>query len=124
MMRTLITTSLLTAMTLSGAAMAAPAVPLDAGSQDLAQHAVANPRFRLSAAQYKALQGDYAMSDGRTLNVSSEGRKLFAELAGHARTELIPTGSNTFSARGEDMIVTFDNQGLMTNDVTVTLPKE
>jgi hypothetical protein len=123
-MRTLITASLLSAMALSASAMASPTAPQDPGAQSMSVQVVPANKTKLSAYDFKGLQGQYQMSDGATLNVTGEDRVLFAELDGHARTELIPKGSNTFVARGADMILKFERQSNSTNDVSVNMPKK
>ncbi len=123
-MRNLMTATLFTSLALSGAAMAAPAIPQDASATSMSVQVVAGPQLRLSASDVKVLQGQYQMSDGSTLNVTGEGRTLYAALDGHAKTELVPTGSNTFSARGEDMILTFERSSFVGNEVTVNMPKK
>src|SRR4051812_12495055 len=124
MMRTLIATTLLTTFALSGAAMAAPSVPLDASASAMHVQVVAGPQKKLSTFDFKVLQGEYKMTDGSTLTVTGENRTLYAVLDGHAKTELIPLGSDVFTARGEDMILTFDRSSYTSYDVSVNMPKK
>ncbi len=123
-MRPFITATLLSAMALSGSAMASPAAAGNAGAQSTHVQVVSGHRTLLPVDEFKGLQGEYQLTDGSTLDVSGEGRTLYATLDGHARTELIPIGRNTFAARGEDMILRFERQSNSRNDVTVNLPKK
>ncbi len=122
-MRTVFTATLLSAMALSSVAIASPAAPEDNRTQGMHVQVIAGHRAILPDFEFKSLQGEYQMSDGRTLDVSGEGRTLYATLDGHARTELIPMGSNTFSTR-DDMILTFERQSNHRNDVTVNMPRK
>jgi hypothetical protein len=122
-MRTLITATLLGAMALTGKVMAAPATSRDASTPSMHVQVVPGHRAILPDFDFKALQGEYQMSDGSILDVSGEDRTLYASLSGHPRTELVPIGSNVFAARGEDMVLRFERQSNSRNDVTVNMPK-
>lgn len=87
------------AATLSLSALAEPSVAPSA----LAVHAVpglnATPSsYRLSRDDARHMRGQYLLADGRTVTVTSEGSKLFADLDGK-REELVRVGWSKFVAR-------------------------
>ena len=84
---------------LSLSALAEPSIAPSA----LAVHAVpglnATPSaYRLSQDDARHMRGQYLLADGRTVIVTSEGRKLFADLDGK-REELVRVGWSKFVAR-------------------------
>lgn len=75
--------------------------------------------YRLDPSQFKAVQGVYALEDGRTLHVTAEHRKLYAEVDGE-KTEIVAVAPNRFASRDDAMRLAFDSDTLAT-DVTMNV---
>jgi hypothetical protein len=54
------------------------------------------------------LQGAYNLSDGRKLQVSTDGNRLYARL-GDTRAEILSVGPNQFASRDDALQINFDN---------------
>lgn len=81
---------------------------------------VARATYRLHDSDLKAVQGLYALEDGRTLRVSAEQRKLYAEVDGH-KSEIVKIGRAKFASRDDAVRVSFDTADSVANDVQVSL---
>ncbi len=99
--------TLIAAATLSLSALAAPPAAETADAAMSRVHVVAGASWKLRPADIAGLQGSYALSDGRTLHVSSARRKLYADL-GQARFEIVPVARNEFASRDDAVRLSFD----------------
>lgn len=119
-MRTATLLAILGAVSLSASAVAAPtAITPDAGSTALVSvQTIQGQQHKMPAADADAVTGVYHLTDGQTLRVSFEQRRLFAEMANH-KTEIVPAGDNTFVSRSDDMKLVFD-QLPFANDVAIS----
>jgi len=64
--------------------------------------------YRLTADDARHMRRSFDLSDGRTLVVTSERSRLYAELDGKTE-ELVPVAANTFVARDSHTRLTFNN---------------
>jgi hypothetical protein len=71
--------------------IALPATPYPATATDLAE-----------------VKGQYHLGDGRTLTVAGSTRRIFAEVDGRPRVELVPASPTAFVARDARMALDFD----------------
>lgn len=110
-------------MTLIGAAalsLSAAAEPAStAASASIATVNVAQSVQKLNPWDVKAVVGTYALDDGRTLRVSTEHRKLYAEVDG-VKTELVAVGGKRFASIDDKLHLTFDTTQSVANDVTLS----
>lgn len=86
---------------------APPSVANEAAGAAMASVPVVGASYKLQPSELEGVQGEYALTDGRTLRVTSVHRKLYAQL-GQASTELVPVAANVFVSRDEAMRVQFD----------------
>jgi hypothetical protein len=106
-------------LTLIGAAalsLSAAAEPANIDSTASSMATVNVTRMRSS--DVKAVLGTYALEDGRTLRVSTEQRKLYAELDG-AKKEIFKVDDAKFASRDDALRVSFD-AGSVSSAVTVS----
>jgi hypothetical protein len=113
------------ALTLIGAAavsFAASAAPAHGNTQ-----AVAAVNVTASATHYnptyselEGVKGAYVLADGRTLRVSGNNYRLYAEVDGQ-KTEIVPVAANTFASRDDGLRLVFNDSDLVT-DVKVSQP--
>lgn len=68
---------------------------------------------------YDRAQGEYALEDGRRLNVTGRDRSLYADL-GDGPIELIHVGKNRFVAVGKDVRLRFENNSRVVESVFVS----
>ncbi len=106
------------AAAVSAAAGAAPSSTVEAATQMMTVQTIAATPYRMPTADAATLAGTYGLSNGETLRVSYERSRLFAEL-GERKAELVPSGGNSFAARGSTMRLTFDQVPFAT-DVVVS----
>lgn len=97
------------AVTLSVSAFAAPpSVTPDAGSTAMVSvQTIQGQHRKYTPADVDGIVGSYKMSDGQTLRVSLEQRKLFAEV-GERKTEIVAAGPATFVSRADDLTLVFE----------------
>lgn len=69
---------------------------------------VAPARLGLDADDIREVKGTYALSNGKYLEVSGRGQRLYAEIDGEPRSELILVGRNVFIAPDADRIMVFE----------------
>ena len=104
---TLLNTAAAAALTLSASAFAAPVTAPAAASAALIEVQTINgSAYKLRPAEFDGVQGTYTLDNGSTLRVSAAQRRLYAEVDGGARAELLPVAANTFVVDGKR--VTFD----------------
>lgn len=118
-MRTLTLLTILGIASLSASALAAPSVTPDAGNCSMAVQLVPGTSYKLRPAEFDGVLGRYSLSNGQTLKVTAEHRKLYAEI-GQSKAELVAVAKNTFVSRDEDMKLVFDQIPFAT-DVAVTM---
>lgn len=111
-------------LTLIGAAalsLSAAAGPANtAGNADsMATVNVAHETYKLRSADLSAVPGTYALDDGRTLRVSAEHRKLYAEVDG-VKKEILKVGGTRFASRDDSLRVSFDTADSVASDVTLS----
>lgn len=81
---------------------------------------VAPARLGLDADDIREVKGTYALSNGTYMEVSSRGKRLYAEIDREPRAELILVGRNVFIAPGADRIMVFEEDGNgQVNDVVI-----
>jgi hypothetical protein len=102
---------LLTLIGASAVSLSAAAAPASADvNPAITSVHVAADHYRMNAADFDRLRGTYALDDGRVLTVSTERRKLYANVGG-ARTEIVPVRANVFASRDDSLRVAFDDTG-------------
>lgn len=102
------TLALLAAASLSLSAFAASsAANSDTGGAAMSSVHVVAASYKLRPVEFSGVQGSYALSDGRTLRVSSARHKLYADL-GQAKFEIVPVGQNVFASRDDALRLAFD----------------
>jgi hypothetical protein len=112
--------TLLGAASLSASALAAPAVAPDAtASSAMPVEVVSGAQYKLRPIEFEGVQGVYNLSNGQILRVSSAQRKLYAELDGQGKSEIVPVAENTFVSREDAMTLVFDQIPFAT-DVRLT----
>jgi hypothetical protein len=113
---------LLTLIGASAVSLSAAAAPAsgDVNPAITSVHVAADSGYRMNAADFDRLRGTYALDDGRLLTVSTEHRKLYANVGG-ARTEIVPVRANVFASRDDSLRVAFDDKGWNTEVKVSTL---
>jgi hypothetical protein len=88
------------AATLSLSACAEPVVvsPTAAANSTVLVEANANPAYKPAPGEVQDIKGAFRLEDGRTLTLSNNRNKVFAELDGK-REELLPVAENRFIGR-------------------------
>lgn len=110
--------TLIGAAALSLAAAAEPAANIDSTMSSVN---IARGAYKLHSSDLKAVQGTYALEDGRVLRVSADQHKLYAEVDG-VKTELFKVGGARFASRDDALRVSFDTADSVANEVTVSTP--
>jgi hypothetical protein len=108
-------------LTLIGAAalsFSAAAEPTNVDTTTSTMPTVKVAHMKLHAEDINAVLGTYALEDGRTLRVSTDHSKLFAEVNG-VKKEIVKVGGAKFASRDDEMRVSFD-AGSIANEVTVS----
>ena len=81
------------------------------------------PTYKLDRAALQDYPGTYLLSDGTRLQLSTQGKRLFASIDAQPRFEIVPSGYNAFVARSNGTRLVFDEfQGLRRHDVVMTMP--
>jgi hypothetical protein len=111
----------LLAATLSGAAFAAPAANHDLERAALASVPVvgSNAAYKLRPFEVDGVRGRYALADGRSLRVTQEHRKLYAEI-GNVKAELVPVARNRFAAPDDSLRLAFEQVPFAEPEVTLS----
>jgi hypothetical protein len=65
------------------------------------------PVYKLQPQQIDDVKGTYALDNGATLRITNVQRRLFAQLEGRERTELVPVGDNRFVSPGQRMTMEY-----------------
>lgn len=96
------------ALALSATAMANPSVtPNTTNNGDIQVQHVRGSAYKIHMSDMAAYKGDYTTNAGN-LRVSLEQRKLFAQIGGDAKAELVPVSENIFVTRDEQTKIVFD----------------
>jgi hypothetical protein len=104
--------TLIAAAAVSFSASAAPAsTNVDTSVSTVAVSA--HSGVSLSQADLDGVTGSYALQDGRTLRVTSEHRRLYAEL-GNKHTELVALSPNSFASRDDAVRLVFNSSDVPT----------
>ena len=111
--------TLIGAMALSASAIAGPAVPPDASGTSVMSVNVPGSAYKLTPAEFEGVKGTYKLSNGDVMRVSTSQRKVWAEINGANKTELVPVAQNTFIALEDNAKVEFDELPFA-NNVTLT----
>jgi hypothetical protein len=108
-MRTQFVPILLAAATLSASAFAAPANTQDLGNAALASVPVvgSSATYKLRPFEFDGVQGVYPLADGRNLRITTEHRKLYAQI-GAEKSEIVPVAQNRFATRDDSLRLEFD----------------
>lgn len=62
----------------------------------------------LHGSEADAVKGDYLLRNGKTLSISGSARRLYAEMDGMPRTEIVAAAADSFVARNQQMALKFD----------------
>jgi hypothetical protein len=101
------TAAAVAALAISASAFAAPVTaPAGASAAVMEVQLINGSAYKLRPEEFADVQGKYDLNDGTVLRVAAEHRRLYAEIDGGARVEMVPVGRNTFVANGKR--VTFD----------------
>jgi hypothetical protein len=95
------------AATFSVSAFADPSIPATHAANTVLVQASPHAAYHLSPDEARHMVGTFQLDDGRTLTVTSQRSKVFAEFDGK-REELVPTGGNRFVSRDSGAELTFD----------------
>lgn len=88
--------------------LSASAQPQAAASDVVEVRATPAKPAYVNPVMHRNMQGVYKLDDGRTLKVSSRGRKLTMDL-GTGASEIVHVGGNRFEAVGKDASLRFDH---------------
>lgn len=87
--------------------LSASAAPQSAADVVEVRAAPAGPAY-VNPVMHRNMQGVYKLDDGRTLKISSKGRKLYVD-AGAGASQIVHVGGNRFEAIGKDVSLRFDH---------------
>ena len=65
------------------------------------------PAYKLQPEQIADVKGTYALDNGATLKITNVQRRLFVQLDGRERAELVPIGANRFVAPGQRLTMEY-----------------
>ena len=88
--------------------LSAAAAPQAVSSEVVQVRAAPTPKVYLDPVMHKRMQGTYKLYDGRTLKISSQSRKLYADV-GNGPTEIVHVGHDRFEAVGKDVSLRFED---------------
>lgn len=88
--------------------LSAVAAPQGAASEVVQVRAAPAQKVYLDPVMHKRMQGTYRLDDGRTLKISSQSRKLFADV-GNGPTEIVHVGNDRFEAIGKEVSLRFED---------------
>ena len=104
--------SLCTALLLAGAgtvgAQALPTAPGNPKVLSEIQVIAAMPRYPIRLREARAVRGIYAMSNGWTLEVKPDWRRVYAEIDRRGQVELLPVSPHKFVSADGDMAMEFN----------------
>jgi hypothetical protein len=105
------TLAFLGAAAVSSLALAAPAAPvsLSADGSSVTVHGNTSPLFRLSPSEAGEVAGNFRLTDGRVLKLSSENSRVYMEVSGK-REQLLPLSRTDFVARNSGARVVLDQE--------------
>ena len=73
-------------------------------------------RYPMFAGDFDVYKGWYDLSNGQTMRLSATGRRMFAEVGGGPRTQLVAASPNTFVALDRSLKMTLNRSDF--DDVT------
>ena len=93
------------AATISSAAVAAPAnVPQSTASVQIKGSV---SRVHMNDDQFAGFKGQYQLSNGKVLTVSSNNTRYFAQIDGQRAVEIVPTSDKSFMSANSGIALTF-----------------
>ena len=105
-MRTFTTIAIAAAAVFSTAAYAAPAnVPAADSSVQIRGTA---SRVQMNDNDFASFSGQYQLSNGKKLTVSSNNSRYFAQIDGQREQEIVPTSGKSFMSTNTDLELKFD----------------
>lgn len=112
-MRTLHAIALAAGTLFAALGQTAPQATPPAGTQEVVPETTVRitgtvTRKRPSSEELKDFKGTYLLSNGKNMTVISRGKRLYAEIDGMSRMELIPRGQNNFVAGDGSISFTFN----------------
>ncbi|MES2152137.1 MAG: hypothetical protein V4508_20350 [Pseudomonadota bacterium] len=107
-MRTPVVVFLVAAMSLAAGAAAAQSAPQTAPAMSEIQVSGVASHYKPRPDEAAALPGNYNLSNGQNLKVSSLHRKLYAQIDQRGMTELVPVAANLFVTADRSMTMEFD----------------
>ena len=112
---------ILSALCMAATAQTAPGV--DAVTISGAHQAILLPDkiYRVGPEDFRFFQGCYVLSNGKILYLSSMGRKMYAEVAGAGRSEIVAATASTFVAPDRKMDLSFSPPTGAATDVTLRI---
>lgn len=105
-MRPFISLALFSAMTL--AAAGASAAPADQDSDARVHVTAFQHAGPMNSLEFKEVRGDYALADGRELQILGDARRPYAKLGDHRPIALTRIADNQFAAVDRSISMTFD----------------
>lgn len=98
------------AAVLSASALAAPPnSTADAGSAAMVPAQTVNgSSYKQRPVEFDGVQGSYDLSNGETMRISSQHRKLYAQIGGRGKAELVAVAPNVLVSRDDSLRLTFD----------------
>ena len=88
--------------------LSAVAAPQGAPGGVVEVSAAPTKKVYLDPVMHKRMQGTYKLEDGRTLKISSQSRRLYADV-GDGPTEIVHVGKDRFEAIGKDVSLRFED---------------
>ena len=112
---------ILSALCMAATAQTGPGV--DAVTISGANQAIVLPDkiYRVGPEDFRAFKGTYILSNGKILYLSSMGRKMYAEVAGSGRSEIVAATANTFVALDRKMDLSFSPPTGIVTDVKLRI---
>lgn len=121
-MRTLTLIALIAA-SLSAPALAGQATPGESLTSSVQIKGVPHYRYDLKADELSDYSGRYLLSNGKGMSISIENHRLYAQVDGEARVEIVPVDHHQFIAKGTSTRLTFSQyHGNRTHDLVISEP--
>jgi hypothetical protein len=96
------------ALSASVSAYAGPTVTPNAGNPAAMDIQLIPAPYKLRPVQFEGVQGTYGLDDGRTMRITSEKRKLYAQINGGDKEEIVAVAQNVFLTADQDLRLEFD----------------
>jgi hypothetical protein len=98
-------------------AQALPAAPGQGVLPEI-QVVAAMPQYPIKVAQARKVRGIYALSNGWTLDVTPDWRKVYADINGRGKVEMLPLSPDKFISADGNVAMEF-NLGVDENDMVM-----